>query len=84
MFVFLASIFPALPRVRETVIPAKAGIYTESITGAWIPAFAGMTGLSMAAVLVAANGWRPALRTYVFGMALSQSSTAFIHRPYAA
>ena len=33
--------------IRHSVIPAKAGIQTDSVTGSsfvWIPAFAGMTG----------------------------------------
>ena len=34
----LASIFPAPPRVRETVIPVQAGIHTGSVGRAWIPA----------------------------------------------
>ena len=37
-------------RLLQTVIPAKAGIQTDSVPGAdaaWIPAFAGMTGRDM-------------------------------------
>ena len=45
---FLASIFPERRRVRETIIPAQAGIQRSVHRwGAWIAACAGMTAPSL-------------------------------------